>query len=144
MSFTFQTDGEGFNVQIFLKTTLLKEPLVKSARSHGWACYVQYFCIWRDEMWVKFWNFKSFQFSSLHHYTWCDTWGFRSLVNKLRTWRSQAPLQFQWMLMEYSTLLGTITYPLPVWYFWLDVTSRLVGYVSFLEGMLKCLKLLVL
>lgn len=25
MSFTFQTDGEGFNVQIFLKTTLLKE-----------------------------------------------------------------------------------------------------------------------
>lgn len=94
MSFTFQTDGEGFNVQIFLKTTLLKESLVKSARSHGWACYVQYFCIWRDEMWVKFWNFKSFQFSSLHPYTWCDTWGFRSLVNKLRTWRSQPPLEF--------------------------------------------------
>jgi hypothetical protein len=28
MSFTFQSNGEGFNVQIFLKTTLLKEPLV--------------------------------------------------------------------------------------------------------------------
>ena len=33
MSFTFQTDGEGFNVQIFLKTTLLKEPLAKSAEA---------------------------------------------------------------------------------------------------------------
>ena len=79
----------------------------------------------RDEMWgevLKFQisDFESFQFLSLHPYTWCDTWGFRSLVNKLRTWRYHPPLEFQWMLMEYSTLLGTITYPLPVWYFWLD------------------------